>query len=268
MTGRPSVSAMGPWPAVGVVVLFVLVTGGLLLGGGPGSGAQDLAVGPSPYVLPASAFNITDHNLTYATNGFLLSSVVSGSYSVSLTSTLIANSAHPLDQDEAQIGIGPVPAGPDETNITPLFILQEAANGLLRIEYIPFPMNDTYGYLVYDGFIVPAGPTDFVGHVLTLAYTSTAPPVPAYIASRPYGQETGNLTVSWDGRVIVPKFGLTWSTFGALYAYGLETDGFVSGAVYANVTAFSGAAVSVDGGSAVGGPGFLPSAVRGASEND
>ena len=224
------------WPAALVVVLAATSVGLVLAEPAPGTVPGLHAASTDSYVLPRSAFNITDHNLTYATNGFFLRSVIAGSFEVSLANTLQANGQLSPDRTEAQIGIGPVPAGPDESNITPLFIVQEAGSGLLRIEYIPFPMNDTYGYVLADLFLPHPGPQPFAGHVLTLQFIQTAPGVPPYIASRPYGQTTGNVTVTWDGVTLVPHYPVAWSSFGALYAYGLSTDGFGTGAVFVNVT--------------------------------
>ncbi|HZY91731.1 MAG TPA: hypothetical protein VFG07_03015 [Thermoplasmata archaeon] len=224
------------WKLMYVAAVTTLATSLVLVGGGP-SGRPGLgSVGTRPYTLPATAFDVTDHNLTYAVNGFFLAAVIPGSFAISLENDLTASGRVSPELTEAQIGIGPVPAGPDETNITPLIIVQEAASGLLRIEYIPFPMNDTYGYIVFNGLIVPAGGNSFAGHLLTIYYNETAPPVPPYLVSRPYGQTTGNLTVEWDGHSLVPRYPIAWSSFGAFYAYGLKTDGFAGGAVFSNVT--------------------------------
>lgn len=212
----------------------------------PTSGGGLRTLGVHPYTLPRSAFNITDHNLTYATNGFLLGSIEHGSFSVSFDDRLAASGAVGTDWTESEIGLGPVPAGPDETNITPLLIVQEAASGLLRIEYIPFPMNDTYGFVVFDATIAPSGAAPFAGHQLTLTYVASAPPAVPYASTRPYGQTTGNLSVEWDGTPLVAAYPLAWASFGAFYAYGLETGGFAGGAVFANVTTLA----PVDGPSA------------------
>ncbi len=226
---RRSLRGLAPVPAA---IAWVVVAGLLAAG----SGAAATPAGTVAYLLPLGGANITDHNLTFATNMVRLDPAANASFRVTLTSTLVANGSVPSDRAEVEVGLAPVPAGPDETNITPLFIVQESAAGLLRIEYIPFPMNDTYGFEVYDGTPVSPGPSDFVGHVLTLAYTETAPPVPAYAETGHYGRTTGNLTVLWDGTVLVPPYPVAWASLGAFYIYGLTTGAFLSGTVRANVT--------------------------------
>lgn len=224
----PSPRRFAGGAAAAVVTTLLLVSG---------SGAAAAATGPTAaYVLPLSAANITDHNLTYADNMRLLDPPCPASFTVSLSSTLVATGAYPADRTEVEVGIGPVPAGAEETNITPLLILQEAASGLLRLQYVPFAMNDTYGFVVYAGTPVPAGPHPFLGHTLTLEYVETAPPVPAYGYTLDYGRTTGNLTVLWDGSVLVPPYPVAWASFGAFYTYGLTTGAFASGAVFTNVT--------------------------------
>lgn len=187
------------------------------------------------YDLVLASFNITDHNLTYATNMVPLSTPWSASWNVSIASTLRAADGARPELAEAEIGLGPIPAGGDETNITPLLIVQEAASGLLRVEYIPYPMNDTYGSVVYEGYPVAAGSTAFSGHVLALAYVATAPPVPAYSITLPFARVTGNLTLYWDGSVLAPATPIAWASLGAFYAYGLSTGQFASGSVTAQV---------------------------------
>ncbi len=208
-----------------------------LLATAPGAATGTAAA--AGYLLPLGGANTTDHNLTFATNMVQLEPSATASFAVTLTSTLVANASVPADRAEVEVGLGPVPAGPEETNITPLLIVQESAAGLLRIEYIPFAMNDTFGFEVFDGTPVSPGPSDFVGHTLALEYTETAPPVPAYAVTGYYGHITGNLTVLWDGTVLVPPYPVAWASLGAFYIYGLTTDAFVSGAVYANVTALA-----------------------------
>ena len=196
--------------------------------------ATQADVGTS-YTLAVDSFNITDHNLTYATNMVKLDAVAGASWNVSMTSSLRAVDGAELGLAEAEVGLGPIPAGGDETNITPLIIVQEAATGLLRIEYIPFPMNDTYGSIVYEGYPTSAAVDAFSGHVLGLEYVATAPPVPAYSISLPFARATGNLTVYWDGVVLAPATPIAWASLGAFYAYGLKTGQFASGSIAATV---------------------------------
>lgn len=188
------------------------------------------------YEIPLTDFNITDHNLSYATNMVELAAVASASWTVSLRSTLSATPSGVAAVAESEVGLGPVPAGPDETNITPLLIVQEATSGMLRIEFVPYPMNDTFGSIVYQGDPVAAGPAPFLGHELGLRYVQTSPSVPPYSISLPYGRATGNLTVTWDNQTLVPPSPIAWASLGAFYAYGLHTGGFATGFVGITVT--------------------------------
>jgi hypothetical protein len=208
----------------------------------PIAGAQPRpfgAPGPSSYTLPRSALNITDHNLSFETNEVALNTSINGSWELNITGSLVANASRSVTEDESEISFGPGPiAGDDDEDlITPIFIVQEAASGLLRIEYVPFPMNDTYGFVVYLGFPVPAGAEAFDGHTLSMVFDATAPPMAAYPTTVPYAQTNGNVSVAFDGATLVPRFAVDWSNFSAFYAYGLTTDGFVAGSMTATVTA-------------------------------
>jgi len=201
-------------------------------------GSSVTASDATAYTLPRSAFNITDHNLTFATNEVALEAPIVGSWEMSISDTLAGNATRPTAQVESEIsfGPGPVPENGDETTITPIFIVQEAATGLLRIEYVPFPMNDTYGFIVYQGYPVAAGPGSFDGHTLSMTFDASALPIAPYPVSVPYGQANGNVSVALDGTTLVAKFPVDWSSFTAFYAYGLTTGGFVAGAMTAYLT--------------------------------
>ena len=191
------------------------------------------------YPLDRSGFNITDHNLTYATNMVTVNPTAAASFSLVYWNNLSAAPAVPRADAESELGVGPGPNGPEEYNITPLLIIQEAASGLLRIEYVPFPMNDTFGFLVYEGFIATSGAAPFAGHALTITYVETAPAIKPYPISVPYGSTTGNLTVLWDGAAIVPHYPIAWASLGAFYNYGLHTGTFDSGSASASVASGS-----------------------------
>jgi len=190
------------------------------------------------YVVPRSQFNITDRNLSFATNMVLLHPAINGSFSLAVSDTLAASPAYAAPTEEAELGIGPGPnpAGGDETYITPLFILQTAATGFLRLQYIPFAMNDTLGFVVYSGTPEASSPSPFVHHVIELQFVQTSTLVRPYQPTLPYGQANGNLTLRLDGEVLAGPYPVDWATLSAFYGYGLTTGRFVGGAVYANVT--------------------------------
>ncbi|MCI4353253.1 MAG: hypothetical protein L3K14_07730 [Thermoplasmata archaeon] len=208
-------------------VAFVLATA-------PSSGTSTSA----SYLIPRSQFNITDHNLSFATNMILLSPSVNGSFSLTVSDRLVASPAYAAGTEELELGIGPGPnpAGGDETYITPLFILQAAATGFLRLQYIPFAMNDTLGFVVYSGTPEPSGPSPFADHVIELRFVQTSALVPPYQPTLPYGQTNGNVTLRLDGQILAGPYPVDWATVSAFYGYGLATGRFIGGAVYANVT--------------------------------
>ena len=236
MSKRPGASvgiALRRASALGAVaVLLVLMVLPLA------DAAPAITAGATSYDLPRSAFNITDHNLSFETNEVALDAPVNGSWELDIADGLVANSSRSPSEVESEIsfGPGPVPHDGDETTITPIFIVQQSAAGLLRIEYVPFPMNDTYGFIVYQGYPVSAGAEAFGGHTLSMVFESTAPPIAPYPLSVPYGQTNGNVSVLLGGRTLVSQFPVDWSSLTAFYAYGVTTSGFVSGAISANVT--------------------------------
>jgi hypothetical protein len=215
------------WGALGAALFAVAVLVAPIAGA-----ATVVPQGPSQtLVLPVSAFNITDHNLTYATNMLVLPSPLNSSYSLTVSNDLVAASASDPSLEEMQLSFGPGPAGPEEDNITPIFILQEAATGFLRLEYVPFPMSNTYAFIVFQGYVATAGPSAFAGHQVTFQFTQSAPPIAPYPVSVPYGYSTGNLTLLWDGQPLVTQYPIAWSTLTAFYGYGLTTGTFASGSV-------------------------------------
>ena len=237
-----------PLPSSALVstALLLVVLVGVLAGSGLAAPADQTLV------LPETAFNITDHNLTYATNMLTLTEPWNGSFRATFVNSLVAADSANRSAQEAQVAFGPGPAGPEEANITPIFILQESSAGLLRLEYIPFAMTETYGFIVYEGSILPAGASPFSGHTLVLTYLASAPGIAPYPRTVPYGYSTGNVSLSWDGRVLVPQYPIAWANLSAFYGYGLKTDTFASGSLSVTVDAAPGAPTGGSGGASAG----------------
>jgi hypothetical protein len=232
---RVRAPSAGAWAAAASALLLLSVSWGAIA---LGVGTSSAKAPDANYLIPRSQFNITDNNLTFATNLVLLDPAVNGSFSLTISDTLVASPAYAPITEEAELGLGPGPnpAGGDETYITPLFILQAAATGFLRLQYIPFAMNDTLGFVIYSGTPEPAGVSPFAHHTLELQFVQTAALVVPYQHTLPYGQTDGNVTLLLDGKQLAGPYPVDWSTLSAFYGYGLTTGRFTGGAVYANVS--------------------------------
>ncbi len=134
-----------------------------------------------------------------------------------------------LTESEAQIAIAPV--GPNEALSIPTLIVQERADGLLRVEYYAQNWPNTYGLILYN-----STRSDLFGSNsnVTLEFISTGPPseVNPQIAPRP----NGNLSILDGGSKLVLDYPIAWASIDSLYFYGLKGSSFNSGELKVSIS--------------------------------
>ena len=169
--------------------------------------------------VPYDKFNSPITNNT----DYSLKSDYGGSWIVSIYSQLVASSANRDLQPEAQIALGP--EAPSERALTPTIIVQERADGLLRVEYFAQNWPNSYGLLLYNS----SSPGWLESRNVTLKFVSFGPAaaVNPQLAPRP----NGNLTLMIGNKVYLDNYPIGWATLSSLYAYGLQGPSFQSGSI-------------------------------------
>lgn len=152
---------------------------------------------------------------------FRLKPSYNSSWVVSITSSLTAS---PTDRvSEAQAAIAP--EYPSENLSIPTIIVQERADGLLRVEYFAQDWPNTYGLVLYNS----TNPGWTSGENVSLRFISFGPPsqVNPQLAPRP----NGNLTISIGSMVVLSNYPVAWANLAAAYLYGYPGSSFHSGAI-------------------------------------
>ncbi len=146
---------------------------------------------------------------------------LSGSWEIDIQSSLL-----PLSRGrttEAQMAFAP--AYKSENLSIPTIIVQERADGLVRVEYFSQNWPNTYGLLLYNS----TTPGWAVGRNVTLLFRISGPPteVNPQLAPRP----NGNLDILLGGTTVLLDYPIAWADLSKLYLYGYPGSSFVSGQV-------------------------------------
>ncbi len=212
-------------PLVIVLSILVVLESGVIVADYPraGNSANQAAtrysrVAGETVTVPYDEFNVPLANYT----DYKLKNSYDGSWVVDIYSLLVFSSSNHL-QTEAQIVLSP--EAPSERAITPTIIVQERADGLLRVEYFAQNWPNSFGLLLYNS----SSPGWLDSRNVTLKFVSFGPaaPVDPQLAPRP----NGNLTVIAGNDVYVDNYPIAWANLSSLYAYGLQGSTFQSGSV-------------------------------------
>lgn len=152
---------------------------------------------------------------------YSLDEPIEGSWTISIVSLLVASPGN-LRGSEAQVAIAP--EYPSENLSIPAIIVQERADGLLRVEYFAQNWENTYGLVLYNS----TNPGWQNGNV-TLEYKSYGPPVAVNPQLAPY--PNGNLTITVGSTSIVSNYPIAWANLSSLYIYGLKGSSFTAGTI-------------------------------------
>ncbi len=146
----------------------------------------------------------------------------SGSWEVDVQSSLVPSSQGRTT--EAQMAFAP--AYTSENLSIPTIIVQERADGLVRVEYYAQNWPNTYGLLLYNS----TTPGWMGGRNVTLLFRSFGPPseVNPQLAPRP----NGNLDIMLGGTTVLLDYPIAWADLSKLYLYGYPGSSFVGGQVH------------------------------------
>ena len=169
------------------------------------------------FTFPASVFNQpisndTDNELKPSYNA---------SWEVSIESSLAPVQAS--RSSEAQIAMAP--NFKTENLSIPTIIVQERADGLVRIEYYAQDWNNTFGLVLYNS----TSPTWLGDQNITLRFIAFGPPsqVNPQIAPRP----NGNLTIYFGNQVVLLNYPIAWASMAHIFMYGLAGSSFTDGSM-------------------------------------
>lgn len=152
---------------------------------------------------------------------FRLKPSYESSWVVNMSSSLKASSTDRVSEAQAAIA----PEYPSENLSIPTIIVQERADGLLRVEYFAQNWPNTFGLLLYNS----TNPGWRSGENVSLRFISFGPPSPInpQLAPRP----NGNLTISIGSTVVLSNYPVAWANLGVAYLYGYPGSSFHSGAI-------------------------------------
>ncbi|MDV3278139.1 MAG: hypothetical protein LYZ69_06705 [Nitrososphaerales archaeon] len=148
-----------------------------------------------------------------------LKSSLNGSWLVTVQNTLLASS--PSRSMEAQIAFAP--PYPSENLSIPTIIVQERADGLLRVEYYAQSWPNSFGLVLYNS----TSQSWSGGTNVTLRFVSFGQPsaINPSIAPRP----NGNLTITVGGTTVVSDYPIAWASLADFYLYGLPGSSYLGG---------------------------------------
>ena len=165
--------------------------------------------------------NNTEHELDPA---------YTGSWQIVIDSILVPSSTQSLTEAEMAFA----PAGPGESHSIPTIIVQERADGLLRVEYFEQSWPNSYGLVLYNS----SSPGWTRGANITILFRSFGAPSPVdpQIAPRP----NGNVTLAVGGSAVLIDYPIAWADLSDLYLYGYPGSTFTSGSIQISFYQVSG----------------------------
>jgi hypothetical protein len=182
---------------------------------------SSLRTAPQHFSFPFTAFNQPISNDTEQE----LDSSFSSSWQVDLSSSLRLSPQKALT--EAEIAFAPT--SPSENNAIPAIIVQERADGLVRVEYFAQNWPNTYGLLLYNS----TSPSWMQAGNLTMIFKSLGPPskVNPELAPRP----NGSLQIQLGGSTVLSDYPIAWANLSDLYVYGYPGSSFIGGSVEVSI---------------------------------
>jgi hypothetical protein len=166
---------------------------------------------------PFSVFNQPISNDTE----HALNPALQRSWEVDIRSSLVPSSQSSIT--EAEIAFAP--GYPIEYRSIPTIIVQERADGLLRVEYFAQNWPNTSGLLLYNN----SAPGWTGGKDVNILFHSSGPPseVNPQLAPRP----NGNVDITIGGVTVLSSYPIAWANLSALYLFGYPGSSFTSGSV-------------------------------------
>jgi hypothetical protein len=171
------------------------------------------------------SFPFTDFNRPISNNtDHDLNPTYDGSWEIDLDSSLIASARSNVTEAEMAFA----PSSTSESTSIPTIIVQERADGLLRVEYFAQSWPHTYGLVLYNS----TAPGWTAGSSVTMLFKSFGPPsaVNPQLAPRP----NGNLDILVGGATVLSEYPIAWANLSSLYVYGYPGSSFIGGTVEIN----------------------------------
>jgi hypothetical protein len=124
---------------------------------------------------------------------------------------------------EAEVALAPTYS--NENRSIPTIIVQERADGLVRVEYFAQNWPNSYGLLLYNS----SAPGWMEGRSVTLLFRSFGPPsaVDPQLAPRP----NGNVNIVVGGVTVLSEYPVAWANLSDLYLYGYPGSSFTGGSI-------------------------------------
>jgi hypothetical protein len=150
-----------------------------------------------------------------------LDPILGASWEMDIQSSLVSSSQ--AGATEAEMAFAP--ASTSESHSIPTIIVQERADGLLRVEYFAQNWPNTYGLLLYNS---SAPGWVGVGNV-TLLFRSFGPPsaVDPQLAPRP----NGNVDILVGSLTVLSEYPIAWANLSEVYLYGYPGSSFTGGSI-------------------------------------
>ena len=176
----------------------------------PKAGSQSASFPFSVFNRPVT--NNTEHELNPP---------YTGSWQIVIDSSLVPSSTQSLTEAEMAFA----PSGPSESHSIPTIIVQERADGLLRVEYFEQSWPNSYGLVLYNS----SSPGWTRGTNVTILFRSFGPPSPVDPQIAP--RSNGNVTLAVGGYAVLLDYPIAWADLSDLYLYGYPGSSFTSGSV-------------------------------------
>jgi hypothetical protein len=143
------------------------------------------------------------------------------SWEIDIQSSLVPSSKTGVTEAEMAFA----PAYPLEYKSIPTIIVQERADGLLRVEYFAQNWPNTSGLLLYNS----STPGWTGGNNISILFQSSGPPseVNPQLAPRP----NGSVDIIAGGMTVLSNYPIAWANLSDLYLFGYPGSSFTSGTI-------------------------------------
>lgn len=185
----------------------------------PRAGSQSVSFPFSVFNRPVT--NNTEHEFDPA---------YTGSWQIDIDSSLVPSSIQSLTEAEMAFA----PSGPSESHSIPTIIVQERADGLLRVEYFEQSWPNSYGLVLYNS----SSPGWTRGTNVTILFKIFGPPSPVDPQLAP--RSNGNVTLLVGGSTLLLDYPIAWANLSDLYVYGYPNSSFTSGSIQISIYQVSG----------------------------
>lgn len=163
-------------------------------------------------VFNRSISNDTEHELDPA---------LPGSWEIDINSSLVPASTTGMTEAEMAFA----PSYPIEYKSIPTIIVQERADGVVRVEYFAQNWPNSSGLLLYNS----STPGWKGGNNISIMFRSSGPPseVNPQLAPRP----NGSVGITVGGMTVLSNYPIAWANLSDLYLFGYPGSSFTSGTI-------------------------------------